>query len=519
MAESPLWVVVDDTSQEIQYQGNSWFADIGSQDAAGPFGPPYRSTLHGTKSSASLSFSFSTAVTVAGTMLLKDTGNGLDPKWECFIDGKSIGSNPTLGTWPENNKNICGPTDSIPDGQHTLTVNATSQTGQTFWFDNIQYIPSPNASRDNALVMLNPTYPEFKYGPAWTDLAGLPMKATSQAGSKFEYDFEGVSLEWFGAFPKDLPGTSATATYSVDGQTPVTFNLQGHPSDATSNIYHIKFFETPKYPNGNHHLTVVHNGDSTTTPLILYYLVVQNGTSLKTTSTSSNSKPSSTEFGSTPQAPLATTSNSTDTVVHKTSTGAIAGGVIGGVLFLGCIFALILLCLRRRKPQTSEIRASNMAQDASYRVQPFTHQYGATISENSATNLTSPTSAWVANVASRNHSATNSTNVYTSNPVPFPYGSSSSGASPERQPGGYHVSNPSFGSINSASSPGFGISSKHLTIPAPVPLVSPVGPPMSQKGREIAAAETLAQAGRVGANSSQIRRPGESSELPPDYSI
>ena len=52
-------VMVDDTSQDVNYIGGSWFADIGSQDSAGNFGPPFLSTLHGTNSSASLSLSFS----------------------------------------------------------------------------------------------------------------------------------------------------------------------------------------------------------------------------------------------------------------------------------------------------------------------------------------------------------------------------------------------------------------------------------------------------------------------------
>lgn len=51
-------VAVDDSSSRITYHGSSWFADQGSQDQAGNFGPPYRSTLHGTQSNASASFSF-----------------------------------------------------------------------------------------------------------------------------------------------------------------------------------------------------------------------------------------------------------------------------------------------------------------------------------------------------------------------------------------------------------------------------------------------------------------------------
>ena len=48
---------MDDVDSQIQYTG-PWFPDQGSQDSVGNFGPPYLSTMHGTKSNASLSFAF-----------------------------------------------------------------------------------------------------------------------------------------------------------------------------------------------------------------------------------------------------------------------------------------------------------------------------------------------------------------------------------------------------------------------------------------------------------------------------
>lgn len=54
---APRWVIVDDVDSQIQYTG-PWFADQGSRDSVGNFGPPYQSTMHGTTSNASLSFAF-----------------------------------------------------------------------------------------------------------------------------------------------------------------------------------------------------------------------------------------------------------------------------------------------------------------------------------------------------------------------------------------------------------------------------------------------------------------------------
>ena len=53
----PRWIIVDDVDSQIQYTG-PWFADQGSEDSVGNFGPPYLSTMHGTNSNASLSFAF-----------------------------------------------------------------------------------------------------------------------------------------------------------------------------------------------------------------------------------------------------------------------------------------------------------------------------------------------------------------------------------------------------------------------------------------------------------------------------
>ena len=58
------WVVVDDTDPDITYSGQ-WFLDQGTQNGLGNFGPPYLSTLHGTSSDSSFSYSFHGKCTTA----------------------------------------------------------------------------------------------------------------------------------------------------------------------------------------------------------------------------------------------------------------------------------------------------------------------------------------------------------------------------------------------------------------------------------------------------------------------
>lgn len=83
------------------------------------------------------------------------------------------------------------------------------------------------------------------------------------------------------------------------------------------------------YPFGSHTLTVTYNGDSSKTPLVLAYLVIQNDT---------------------------TVANSTVGSAHSASSHihvpAIAGGVIGGVL---CLLLVVLLVLYQRRRQQSSL--------------------------------------------------------------------------------------------------------------------------------------------------------------------
>ena len=58
MSSSVRPIVIDDSDSRIQYRGQGWFQDSGSQDAAGNFGPSYLDTEHGTNSNDSFSFSF-----------------------------------------------------------------------------------------------------------------------------------------------------------------------------------------------------------------------------------------------------------------------------------------------------------------------------------------------------------------------------------------------------------------------------------------------------------------------------
>lgn len=85
--------------------------------------------------------------------------------WVCYVDNAAIGKTiPFVGQ--ENNWVFCQH-DQLYDGPHVLTVNATVAKGQTFWFDQIQYVPSPHMSFDNATILIDNADIALAFGPGW----------------------------------------------------------------------------------------------------------------------------------------------------------------------------------------------------------------------------------------------------------------------------------------------------------------------------------------------------------------
>ena len=188
---------------------------------------------------------------------------------------------------------------------------------------------------------------------------------TTVAGSVFLFDFIGmqtnycyfshtasssrllgVSLSWYGFIPVELPFTPSQATYSIDGETPITFLLKGLPVNSTTTVYNQKFFETAQLSPTSHTLKVVYEGTNST-PLTLDYLIIQNGTSSSTTS-------STTSF------PTSTGSTASSTSTPKSApVGSIVGGVIGGLaLIIFAVLGFFLLRRRQKRDVQEEISTS-----------------------------------------------------------------------------------------------------------------------------------------------------------------
>ena len=217
-------VLVDDTNPGIQYSG-PWFIAQNTRLNTGTNGPPFQNTLHGVNVNASFSYSFSgmtrwlvyfihlslilghfsgSQVIVLGTSMTKAASRTptQDPTWECFVDNISIGWGFSAGAGSENNWVFCQ--SDLHDGPHVLSINVTVLDVQTFWFDQIQYIPSSNVPLDSSTVRVDSSDPAILYssgsnpiegglplyGPQWKELDSI-VNFTQVAGSTVTYQFFG----------------------------------------------------------------------------------------------------------------------------------------------------------------------------------------------------------------------------------------------------------------------------------------------------------------------------------------
>jgi hypothetical protein len=316
-------------------------------------------------------------VNVFGTTNINNSSGIIDPTWECFIDGVSIGSTSPF-QYAENNWVLCTWNNNGTSGSHVLTVNATSN-GHPFYFDWLQYEPPQSASVENAVVFLDHMDAAIQYDSSWQALGGSANMTTNQ-GSIVMLDFIGVyffrlqciqtptmtiagtQLSWYGFIPTELPHNPSLGTYAIDGQTtPTTFTLKGLTSANSATIYNQQFFQTPKLSSsGPHELVVTFRGDSSSTPLTITNILIQNGN----LSISAPYTPSSTSSSSSPKKSTASSSSTgvtTSSPTSHVSAGAIAGGIVGGLaLLLLCL--LFVICFRKRRrppalPSTPEEKA------------------------------------------------------------------------------------------------------------------------------------------------------------------
>ncbi|KAF4614928.1 hypothetical protein D9613_002589 [Agrocybe pediades] len=339
------WVLVDDSDSSIIYAG-PWFADLGSQDSFGNFGPPYLSTLHGINAPGSFSYTFSgSRVLITSTVQFPTIGNVTNPSWQCVVDGELLGS--ILYQTGNNRLRLCEK-DGLDDGPHTITVKVDVSEGHTFWLDYIQYLPFPDTPLDAAALSIDTTDPGVILGlqGSWTQK--FPGYFTQRSDASFRFQFNGITVEWLGFYDNSLPMAATTGTYSIDGQPPVSFNLNGTAAKDTGMQFNQVFFQTSLLEGKNHTIEVSYQGDATKTPLSLSVLQVQHGANILSSSTTSSLQSSTSSFISSTSGTVTATSSSQNKS-GSTHAGAIIGGTLGGVATILVICALVLIIVGRRR--------------------------------------------------------------------------------------------------------------------------------------------------------------------------
>ncbi|KAF5345408.1 hypothetical protein D9756_010993 [Leucocoprinus leucothites] len=405
------WVVIDDTDPGLDY-GGPWFSDTtGSQDNLGSRGPPYLETLHGIRADGSVSFQFNgTAVEVWGTSDVVNFDTNPDPTLECFIDGASIGRDDAYQS-SDNNRELCGKS-GLSDGSHNLQIQVKVQSSsQTFWLDQIRYIPSPTLPLDNKTILIPHGDPAVQFDAQWRGWYD-DAQMTNTQGSIARITFVGF--------------------LAMDGGEEHAFSLKGLPADSTTTIYNQQHFTTPDFPVGSHSLAVTFHGTDESTPLCLEYLYVKNGSFPATPSL-------------TPDPTNTSTSNSDNGEASgRTPVGAIVGGVVGGLAFLLCLAAAFRVLFFKRQRQKNR---RSIDEDPQYTAPSAFPLYG--VAPDTSTGYISQTDP----------QPSPQPVSMTSLPYPVHTGSNLSRKSlQEGQRGGYtlyHVSNPSFSQtiMSSDSSP------------------------------------------------------------------
>ncbi|KJA24317.1 hypothetical protein HYPSUDRAFT_39089 [Hypholoma sublateritium FD-334 SS-4] len=324
------WVVADDTDSAITYTG-PWFADKGSLDNIGNFGAPYLSTSHGINSTGSFSYIFTGSRVLITGSSEPDTQTSVS--WECVVDNGAPSNISVSGS--VNNLRLCEQ-DGLSDASHVLTVNVQATNGATFWLDYVKYLPTASTpGLENAAISIDSTDPDLNF-IGWTQFS--PGFETSATGSKLSFNFIGKSLLYYGFFDPSLPidTSGKTASYSIDGQTPVPFDVLLEASALTSNPtgvqYNALLFNTGILSAGPHTLDVTYLGTPETTPLSFEFLVVQNGTSTSAISSGTSASTSASASGVSISATSAnsnieTTSSILSPITQSTSTVTVGTGV------------------------------------------------------------------------------------------------------------------------------------------------------------------------------------------------
>ena len=128
-----------------------------------------------------------TRVFIIGTHQSSNSPGVTNPWFQCLVDGESTSVvTPSLS---ENGLLFCEK-GGLSAGQHQISVVVSVSNQETFWFDYIQYLPTPSVSLDDATLWINSTDSQIRYGSGWSST--YLGAATSQNAATLSFQFTGA---------------------------------------------------------------------------------------------------------------------------------------------------------------------------------------------------------------------------------------------------------------------------------------------------------------------------------------
>ncbi|KAI0670389.1 hypothetical protein C8Q78DRAFT_1079361 [Trametes maxima] len=231
-------------------------------------------------------------------------------------------------------------------------------------------------SADKDVIQYVEPVPPLSSGPAWSfnqsgTLFGAVFDSTLSActvgGASVVFRFNGSSIHAFGSVENTNNNAPPVSVYSVDGGNPTSFTAP--QVDGRRDV--VQFFASAPLPLGNHTLTINITSASSAAPYYLDYFqygldAVPIPSSSATSDASATKSPSHTSDPSIASATAVL--NSTETK-HTAPTGAIVGGVVGGLAFL-CLLLALHHWRRTRRP-SGEFRYGTKAHQDAPPITPF----------------------------------------------------------------------------------------------------------------------------------------------------
>ncbi|KAJ7581311.1 hypothetical protein C8J56DRAFT_794386 [Mycena floridula] len=240
----------------------------------------------------------------------------------------------------------------LTEGAHTLS--AASLTSAEI--DFMVVTPGPDTLLLDNFLLIDDSYPDIKYSGSWSteNPPGIPVPSvlfqsgshnSNTNGDSLSFSFTGTNLAVYGMFASSAP---LTLSAIIDG---------GAPTSQSANITSASLKLTPIYTTGSlssgKHTVNLTVTQSIGQLLIIDFILYQPGFSTLSQMPDLSGSASSTSSRS-PQPTSA--DRPVSTLSKKTPVGAIAGGVVGGILVLIAVLALLFFLRKRaRRPNNQPV--------------------------------------------------------------------------------------------------------------------------------------------------------------------